>query len=611
MRVWRWLVIFVLSCIAIYAIEVSPTREHQPLLSYTQIYIDYNRTTTIKTIHKKPFDSIDQESIGLGYSPDLNIWIKIELHNLTDDPIQKILEYANPLTTHIELYDGQRQVLLAVAGLLQNNTHRQTLNPYFELTLKPKEYKTYYLKASSMTSLVLQLELWSPRGFYDHALQLRSLLSLFFGAIFIIILYNLIIYFITKEVSYLYYVLFFVSVALHQFNYRGVLAFTLSPDTIRLLIEYATFIVAAPVFFLMLFTREVLDLKQYIKVSKLFTVLLWLFPLSMVLIYLLGLNHLRAVFSVSMLFTLFITTCYALYRQNRQAKYLTLGWALFWTASLLMYLSNIGVYNIFNKIPFYTELTLVAEALIFAFSLAIMIKQSNQEKLDTQNKYITLQEEKEHQLTEKVDERTKQLSKSLQEKDILLKELNHRVKNSIQTIVSFLRLQIDDTENEEVRRTLTNIENRILSINHLYALLHTKENLMHIDAYEYFKLLITTIQNGFHQENIEIRVHATVQLPSQTAVYCGFILNEALTNALQHAFTENQKGYVEISLVEHEDNYLMQIKDNGSGFDATKEFSSLGLTILELLATEQLDGTLELNTTEGTMITIKWKEKDE
>ena len=611
MRVWRWVIVFIASCITIHAIEVSPTIEHQSLLPDTQIYIDHDRNTTIQTVNEKPFKAIEQESIGFGYAPDLNIWVKIELHNTTDRTLPRILEYSHPLATHIELYDGEEQTLLAKEGLLQNSRHRQTLNPYFELILEPYEHKIYYLRISSISALVLRLDLWQPRAFYDHALYMRSLFTLFLGGMLIIILYNLIIYFVVKETSYLYYVLFFAAMTFHQFNYRGALLFIFSEDTIRLLIEYATFVVAVPVFFLMLFTREILYLQQYTKVNRIFMVLLFLYPLSIILIYLLGLDHLRAVLSVSMLFILFLVTFYALYRKNKQAKYLIVGWSLLWTAGLFMYLSNIGVYDIFSKIPFYAEWVLIAKALVFAFSLAMMIKQTNQEKFEVQAKYITLQEEKEHQLTEKVEKRTQQLSRSLQEKDLLLKELNHRVKNSIQTIVSFLRLQIDDTEDEEVQRSLIHIENRILSINHLYALLHTKENLTYIDAHEYFGLLITDIQNGFRKENIEITVYTDVQLPSNIAVYCGFILNEALTNALQHAFTENQEGLIEISLVKQEDDYMIQIKDNGRGFDINKEFSSLGLTILELSATEQLEGTLDLDTTVGTRITIKWKEKDE
>jgi len=610
MQLWRWFVIVVLSFVTLYSIELSPDQTHRTLLPHAQLYIDHNRSATIETIHTKPFHSITQESIGFGYAPDLDIWIKITLNNPTDQSLQKILEYSSPLATYIELYDGQRYTLLAKEGLLHNPSHRQTLNPYFELSLKAHEQKIYYLKVSSLSALVIRLDLWQPRAFYDHSLSMRALFALFLGAMLMIIFYNLIIYFVTKEISYLYYVLFFAAITFHQFSYRGALLFIFTEDTIRLLIDFATFVVAMPVFFLMLFTKEVLHLKQYPQVNSFLTVLLLLYPLSIVWVHLSGLHHLRAVLSVSMLFVLFVITLYALYHKNRQARYLILGWALLWTAALCMLLANIGVYDIFIRIPFYVEWVLIAKALIFSLSLAMMIKQINQDKLEVQAKYITLQTEKEQQLTQKVAERTQQLSQSLQEKDLLLKELNHRVKNSIQTIVSFLRLQIDETEDTSMRQALTHIENRILSINHLYALLNTKEHLSHIDAHAYFSLLVSTIQSSFQQHNIRISIDTAVQLSPQTAIYCGFILNEALTNALQHAFDKEDEGEIKIILTSQKRQYLMQIKDNGRGFDSRQPRESLGLSILESLATFQLKGTLHIDTTQGTVITVRWREKD-
>jgi two-component sensor histidine kinase len=605
---WRLVTWWLFAVIALHGIEITPQTTRITLLPHAQIFFDPARSTTIDTIQTRSFKPVTQKRIGFGYAPDRDIWVQIDLRNPTDKPLQRILEYSHPLTTHIKLYDGRTHTLIAEDGLLHNVRHRQTLNPHFVLTLPPHASQIYYLKASStVTALVLQLDLWEPEAFYNHALYMRSLLALFFGAMFIIVIYNLIIYFVTGESSYLYYVLFFAFVTLHQFSYRGVAALILPTDTIRLLVDHATYVVAAPVFFLMLFTGKILRLKQYPKLSRFMHILFWLFPISIVMMQLLEHYRFRAPLSVSMFFVLFAITLYALYRRNVQARYLTLGWALFWTAALMMYLSNIGVYDIFSRVPFYTELTLVTEALIFALSLAMMIRQTNQEKLEAQQQYIDFQAEEEQRLTREVTKRTQQLSQSLQEKDVLLKELNHRVKNSIQTIVSFLRLQIDDTEDNATQKALTVIENRILAINHLYALLNTRENLIHVDAHTYFDLLATTIQKSFRNRNTAIDIHTTVQLPAQTAIYCGFIINEALTNAFQHAFGDDEQGHIALSLSEQESLFRLQIQDNGKGFDPSQTFTSLGLTILKSLATVQLKGTLHIASTDGTTITITWE----
>jgi len=611
MRRWWGLLLFVSVTLGGWSsIDVAQVRSRLPLLPDTQIHIDPTRTATLTMIEHADFHPAAHEHIGYGYSPDFDVWVRLTLRNTSPHPRRLILEYANPLTTDIALYDGTTHALLAQEGLLHARPGRETLHPYFELTLEGNTTRTWYLKASSdITALVLQLNLWEPEAFFNHAIRVRSMLALFFGAMFVIIVYNLIIYFVTREISYLYYVLFFAAITLHQFNYRGVLAIALPPETIETVVKLAAFVVAAPVFFLMLFTRKVLDLAQYPRLNRPLNYLLVLYPSAILLAYLMKLYSLRAVLSIGMLFVLFVITLYALLRRNRQAPYLAAGWALFWVASLLMYLANTGLYDIFNTVPFFTELVLVIEALIFALSLAMMIRQINQERFETQQKYIALQEEKEHQLTQKVAERTRELDRSLQEKDLLLKELNHRVKNSIQTIVSFLRLQIDETRDTMTQRTLSNIENRILSINHLYALLNTRETLTHIDANTYFGLLADTIRNSFPRTDISITIDAQVQLPASEAVHCGFILNEALTNALQHAFVDDQTGQIRILLTQESDLYRMEIRDNGRGFDSTKRHDSLGLTIMESLATYQLKGTFNIRSDNGTSVIIQWKEK--
>jgi two-component sensor histidine kinase len=192
----------------------------------------------------------------------------------------------------------------------------------------------------------------------------------------------------------------------------------------------------------------------------------------------------------------------------------------------------------------------------------------------------------------------------------LLQELNHRVKNSIQTIVSFLRLQIDETDDVAMVASLTQVENRILSISHLYALLHNSHNISTVHANDYLSLLIEQIQSTFAHEHIAISLHTDLTLDSETAVYCGFIVNEALTNAMQHAFAPDQPGEVCIILEKESRAYRLIIHDNGRGFDAEKEYDSLGLVIMESLSTYQLRGSMQINTQKGTHIKIIWERQD-
>ena len=567
---------------------------------------------TIDTINEQPFIPIENEEIGFGYAPDFDVWIKIELTNPYDEKIKKVIEYTNPLTTHIEFYDAQTNELLFKGGT-SNASVLKSINPAFPIILLPNEHKVYYLKASSsVTTLRVGLTLWDIDTFYQKESKHQFILALFFGAMTIIILYNLFIYISVREKVYLYYVLAFAGFMLHHLFYKGLAGlYFFTPEETTTIVKYAAFIVATPAFFIALFTKNILKLEQYPRLITFLYAYLVLFVVMTLLAYFLDLNNLRSLFSVILLLILFSITLYTLLHHNRQAKFIMLGWVALLSSGFLMYLSSIGYYNVFNTFPYFVEISLLTETLLFSLILADRFKQLRNDKIVSQNYLIDYQAKEEIRLTQLVEEKTSQLQLALKEKNLLLQELNHRVKNSIQTIVSFLRLQIDETDDHKMQHALMHIENRIMSISHLYSLLYAKHNNSYINAYEYFSLLIDNIQNTLHKEEIDIELKTDVALHSEIAVYCGFIINEAVTNALQHAFEPEEKGLILINLIKQEKAYILKIQDNGKGFDTSVTHDSLGLVIIESLATYQLNGTLEIAAQDGTDITIEWEDRDE
>jgi len=613
MRVFRYL--FSMLCITtllLHGIEISNNSQEQILLPSATLYIDDTQTLSIDKIQNKKFIPIYEEQIGFGYAPDFNVWIKLELTNPYNQKIKKVLEYTNPLTAFLALYNAKTQNLLYKGGISASSVLK-SINPTFPVTLEAHETKVYYLKAySSVTTLIVGLSLWDVDDFYQKESKYQFILALFFGAMGIIIFYNLFIYFSVREKVYLYYVLAFAGIIFHHLFYRGLAGlYFLSPSETMGVVKYATFIVAIPTFFLTLFTKDMLKLEQYPKLNFFLSSYLLIFTICTIFCYIFDLNNLRNLFSVILLVILFSITMYALLHQNRQAKLIMLGWVALLSSGSLMYLSSIGIYDIFQTFPYYVELALLVETLLFSLILADRLKELRLEKISSQEKFIRYQADEEDRLTELVAKKTSQLQVSVKEKDLLLQELNHRVKNSIQTIVSFLRLQIDETENEDMQQTLIHIENRILSISHLYSLLYAKHDISYINAYEYFSLLIENIQNTLHKEEITVKLNTDVALHSEVAVYCGFIINEAVTNALQHAFKENEEGIITITLTSIGKIYLLTVIDDGKGFDISIEYSSLGLTIIESLATYQLHGTLSIESKQGTELIITWEEKDE
>jgi two-component sensor histidine kinase len=252
---------------------------------------------------------------------------------------------------------------------------------------------------------------------------------------------------------------------------------------------------------------------------------------------------------------------------------------------------------------------LILEALLFSFLLSDKIKHLHQAKIASQQKYIDYKNKEGQRLTSLVNEKTAKLKHSLEQKETLLQELNHRVKNSMQTIVSFVRLQIDELDNERSIQLLQDVERRVLAINHLYALLHTHTNISSVYAYEFFTLIADDIEMSFQKENIKIHIETAVRLPSKTAVYCGLIVNEAITNSFKYAFDDTQQGLIEISFFKQGAQYNLTIKDNGCGYDKNRTVDGFGLFIMQKLAVEQLNGQIVTDSDRGVLIQIIWREK--
>jgi PAS domain S-box-containing protein len=218
---------------------------------------------------------------------------------------------------------------------------------------------------------------------------------------------------------------------------------------------------------------------------------------------------------------------------------------------------------------------------------------------------ITLQKEKEQQLQH-----------SISEKETLLKEIHHRVKNNLQIISSLLSLQSKmNRKNEKLNRLYEDSMNRINSMAALHELFYQSDNLQRIDFADYIDRLATDLTQTFrghaHQISITLNLEPT-KLNLDTAVPLGLTVNEILTNSFKHAFWNKDKGEIYISLEKTGDQtYCMKIGDNGSGImldTKPEEGETLGMSLIFDLI-NQLDGTVTISNTEGTHYTLTFKEQ--
>jgi PAS domain S-box-containing protein len=225
-------------------------------------------------------------------------------------------------------------------------------------------------------------------------------------------------------------------------------------------------------------------------------------------------------------------------------------------------------------------------------------------------------------LEEMVEQRTSELtsanttiSESLKEKEVLLREIHHRVKNNLQIVSSILGKQMQYIKDEEALVMFRDSQNRIDSMALIHEKLYQSTSLSKINISEYLHDLVNSLLGAYdeYSTNISLNIKCDeIQLNIETAIPCGLIINELITNSLKYAFPDDRKGEIIVDFKKDEDNNLLLIVgDNGVGFPNDFDVSSaksLGLYLVNQLSLKQLDGSLEIDNTNGTLFKISFKE---
>ncbi len=205
------------------------------------------------------------------------------------------------------------------------------------------------------------------------------------------------------------------------------------------------------------------------------------------------------------------------------------------------------------------------------------------------------------------------LKRSLAEKEILLKEVHHRVKNNMQIISSILKMQERLVADPKLKTILEESQNRIHSMALIHENLYRNENLSDIKFSNYVKSLAGNLARAYSDHQAKITFEYDIEdvfLPLDTGIPCGLIINELLSNSFKHAFTNADQGIISIKLTTDDQNhYILEVSDNGIGITNTfhpDKSNSLGMRIVTKLV-QQIEGELNYDFSSGTKYTIRFK----
>jgi PAS domain S-box-containing protein len=203
---------------------------------------------------------------------------------------------------------------------------------------------------------------------------------------------------------------------------------------------------------------------------------------------------------------------------------------------------------------------------------------------------------------------------SLREKEVLLKEVHHRVKNNLQVISSLLNLQSAYVKDREALEMFKESQNRVRSMALIHEKLYQSEDLARIDIAGYIRDLVTSLFRSYGASAAAIKLNIDARdifLDINTSIPCGLIINELVSNSLKHAFPDGREGEIKITMHHINENKIeLIVSDNGIGFPEDIDFrstESLGLQLVISLV-EQLDCTIELDRSRGTAFKTTFEE---
>ena len=210
-----------------------------------------------------------------------------------------------------------------------------------------------------------------------------------------------------------------------------------------------------------------------------------------------------------------------------------------------------------------------------------------------------------------------QLRASLGEKEILLKEIHHRVKNNLQVISGLLDLQAHHISDEKGREIYKESQNRVVTMALIHEELYQSVNLSQVDFADYIRNLCENLMISYGADKNRIKLDIKTEkteMVADTAIPCGLIINELITNSLKHAFPGERSGTISLSFKQLKSrDFLLTVSDDGIGIPEDVDITStntLGMQLVTVLV-GQLGGTLKVKRKEGTSFTIRFKEYHE
>jgi two-component sensor histidine kinase/multisubunit Na+/H+ antiporter MnhB subunit len=550
----------------------------QALISKVSYYEDKNNNLQVKDIKNKEFITFENNFIHNGYS-ESTFWLKVEVKNTTNTNIQQTFVLSNFALDEIIFY-AKNHIYLAGNENKENDNFLQNFYFDFPLNNLKKSTNIYFIKIKSKNPISINYKIVDTFNNYNSTIIHIVLSALFFAFLLAIIIYNVFLYFILKDKIYVYYLFFQISfflllIAINGFGYHFIWRNNVDINVFILRYVDDLFLV-----FSLLFHYKFLNLKRYKNLSKVIFFFIFLLFIGIFIRY-----FISPVFSRIVLIAVIILLVYIVYHAYKNEaqieKYYLFAWTLILFSGLIVLARNFAFLpsNLFTDWSLY--IASMIEAILFSSSLVSKIN-TNELKYKKILKY-------------EVTKQTASLNEALVQKELLLSEIHHRVKNNLQIVSSFISLaniKNNTTNNQE--EIFISLQNRISSISLLHEYLYKNHDLSKINIDEYIHSLVEQVLQVYSADNIICKYEIqNIKLDFDQIIILGVIINEIVTNSIKHAFKNTKNPTIKIKVLKIDNKHIFEISDNGCGFSNSILNKSMGLRLINRLISKQLNAKLK------------------
>ncbi|MCZ2258141.1 ATP-binding protein [Sporosarcina sp. G11-34] len=382
------------------ALILLPSTESENLYPAIKMFTDKEKGLTIEDVSSDSYADKFAPSelmVQKGGFFDTVTWIRFEIKNQSNQN-EWLLELAFPLIYEIMIYgeDDSGIVEMKKAGSNYPFEQREIKNRQFvfNLDIEPEKLKTYYIRVRGSGDLHPPINIWSSESFIEKTQMEFSLLGLFYGAILVMILYNLFLYFSLRIKSYLYYVFVITATLMGQLSTNGLAFQYLWPNSPSWNIMSTPFWVSLACIFILIFARSFLDTDQYSSKFKLISYLLMI--LNGIVICTLFISPIVALnmmllSTISTFFTVLSVAFVCLKRGARQARFFIVGWVIFLIGVLLTIFERATLIPYSIAMDYAGQVTLAIEVILLSLALADKINIMRTEKEQAEQEAIASQ----------------------------------------------------------------------------------------------------------------------------------------------------------------------------------------------------------------------------